>query len=298
MLQVNVRGGFSDRNKIKPLNTEIQLKKFDERTRNQIANVIGELYDTYMGSCAEYEAYVQDFYRFVLGQIYGQQVDYSKRYYYDDIFRNINETIRLGKYDEILTLVEALAQHWDREYESPEYDGIYVEEYIYKKINEVFEREFVGYRFIDKYIVPISDRNEVEAINDTLKNPYEDVREHIKKANKLLADRDNPDYENSIKESISAVEAVCKILTNANGSEASLGKMLKKLQDNGIKIHSAMEKAFNNLYGYTSDAKGIRHAGDLGGENSTFADAKFMLVACCAFINYLHACEANSCLTG
>lgn len=42
MLQVNVRGGFSDRNKIKPMNTEIQLKKFDARTRNQIANVIGE----------------------------------------------------------------------------------------------------------------------------------------------------------------------------------------------------------------------------------------------------------------
>ena len=55
MLQVNVRGGFSDRNKIKPMNTEIQLKKFDARTRNKIANVIGELYNTYMGSCAEYE---------------------------------------------------------------------------------------------------------------------------------------------------------------------------------------------------------------------------------------------------
>lgn len=92
-----------------------------------------------------YEEYVQGFYRFVLGQIYGQQVDYSERYYYNDIFKNVNETIQLGQYDDILTLVEALAGYWAQECESPEYYGVYVEEYIYKKINEVFEREFVGY---------------------------------------------------------------------------------------------------------------------------------------------------------
>lgn len=34
------RGGFSDRNKIKPENTEIQLKDFDRRTRIQLQNMI------------------------------------------------------------------------------------------------------------------------------------------------------------------------------------------------------------------------------------------------------------------
>ena len=33
MAKVSKRGGFSDRNKIKPENTEIQLKEFDKRTR-------------------------------------------------------------------------------------------------------------------------------------------------------------------------------------------------------------------------------------------------------------------------
>ena len=32
MAKVSKRGGFSDRNKIKPENTEIQLKEFDKRT--------------------------------------------------------------------------------------------------------------------------------------------------------------------------------------------------------------------------------------------------------------------------
>ena len=69
--------------------------------------------------------------------------------------------------------------------------------------------------------------------------------------------------------------------------------MLKKLEDKGIEIHKGLKSAFNKLYGYTSDANGIRHAGDIGGSSSTFEEAKFMLVTCCAFINYLTALNAD-----
>ena len=41
------------------------------------------------------------------------------------------------------------------------------------------------------------------------------------------------------------------------------------------------------LYGYTSDESGIRHAGRIDGKGTTFAEAKFMLIACSAFVNYL-----------
>ena len=87
---------------------------------------------------------------------------------------------------------------------------------------------------------------------------------------------------------------MCKILTGSTGNDATLGKMLKNLEDKGIKIHSAMKNAFNSLYGYTSDAKGIRHAGRSRGENLLLQMQKFMLVACSTFINYLHANEAKS----
>ena len=59
------------------------------------------------------------------------------------------------------------------------------------------------------------------------------------------------------------------------------------MEENGVEIHKGLKSAFNILYGYTSDAKGIRHAGDIGGPSATFEEAKFMLVACCAFVNYL-----------
>lgn len=199
-----------------------------------------------------------------------------------------------------MTLIEAITQYWDlylrdiRGYQY--YDNFnkrYQEESIYEEVNFILRREFIGYRFVDEQLTPISDELEVGEINQALGNPYSSVYEHLSKANKLIADRNAPDYENSIKESISSVEALCEILTGITGKEASLGKMLKKLEEKGIEIHSGLKAAFNSLYGYTSDANGIRHAGNIGGPSSTFEEAKFMLVSCSAFVNYLIAVSAD-----
>jgi len=83
---------------------------------------------------------------------------------------------------------------------------------------------------------------------------------------------------------LSAVEAICILLTGQK--KATLGQALKLLKQNKIEIHPALEKSFSNLYGYTSDADGIRHA-LLEDPNLDFEDAKFMLVSCSAFVNYL-----------
>ena len=51
-------------------------------------------------------------------------------------------------------------------------------------------------------------------------------------------------------------------------------------------IHPAMEKSFLSLYGYTSDEDGIRHA-MTDEPNVTADDAKFMLISCSSFVNFL-----------
>lgn len=53
-----------------------------------------------------------------------------------------------------------------------------------------------------------------------------------------------------------------------------------------FEIHSAMKNAFVSLYGYTSDKSGIRHNNGVD-EDTTFEEAKYMLVSCSAFLNYL-----------
>ena len=47
-----------------------------------------------------------------------------------------------------------------------------------------------------------------------------------------------------------------------------------------------MIEAFLSLYGYTSDENGIRHGG-IDFTNAPSEDAKYMLISCSAFINYL-----------
>jgi hypothetical protein len=100
----------------------------------------------------------------------------------------------------------------------------------------------------------------------------------------LLSDRQNPDYRNSIKESISAVESLA---ATTLGQKGTLGQLIKKLERE-IGLHPALQSAFSSLYGYTSGAGGIRHA-ILDSKQITFEDAKFFLVVCSAFVNFVDA---------
>lgn len=109
------------------------------------------------------------------------------------------------------------------------------------------------------------------------------VNEHIRRALELFSDRKPPDYRNSIKESVSAVESICKLITG--DKSATLGQCIKEIESK-VGLHPALENAFNNLYAYTSSADGIRHP-LLEEPELDSEDAKFMLVSCSAFINYL-----------
>lgn len=153
-----------------------------------------------------------------------------------------------------------------------------------KEFNEVLEDECSGYRFVKGLITPITNKEEIKTIEKATNTKYSAVNTHISKALVLFSDRLKHDYENTIKESISAVEALCCIITN--DKSATLGDALKKLESRGIKLHKALQNAMSSLYGYTSDEGGIRHGSiDFAGASSE--DAKYMLISCSAFVNYL-----------
>lgn len=154
------------------------------------------------------------------------------------------------------------------------------------EFNKILEDEVAAYRILDFKVVPIVSKSELETIKEAKNTEFDTVNTHISKALSLYSDRNKPDYENSIKESISAVESMCSIITGMTGANATLGKTIKKLKDSGLHIHQAMESAFSSLYGYTSDESGIRH-GSIDFSNAPSEDAKYMLISCSAFINYL-----------
>lgn len=154
-----------------------------------------------------------------------------------------------------------------------------------KALNQALIEENSAYRISQNGLVlPISNEEELEVVNEVNKTTYSPVNEHIQKAISLFK-KEPSDYANSIKESISAVEALCQIIIG--DEKATLGKAIKKLKEKGVIIPPALEEAFNKLYGYTSNAWGIRHALSEGDTPPTFDDAKYMLVSCSAFVNYL-----------
>ena len=155
-----------------------------------------------------------------------------------------------------------------------------------KQLNTIFEQEKSGYRIVLGEVTPITNDAEIETIEQAAATPYDSVNQHISKALAHYADLKNPDYENSVKEAISAVEAMCCVITGTSGRQATLGKAIKKLEERGIHIHGAMEKGFESLYGYASDENGIRHGGK-DFKSVPPEDAKFMLISCSAFVNYL-----------
>jgi len=151
-------------------------------------------------------------------------------------------------------------------------------------LNSMLERELAGYRIIDGKVAPISSTEEVETVQEAIgDNTFPGASAHLKSALDLLSRKTNPDYRNSIKESISAVESVsCKI---TGSTSATLGAALKELARKHS-LHGALKDGFLKLYGYTSDSDGIRHA-MLDESQLTQADAIYFLVSCSAFVNYL-----------
>ena len=152
-----------------------------------------------------------------------------------------------------------------------------------KILNLTFKRLDYAYRVGDDQIVEITDQEEIAAIEEAVKQ-NSTIKTHLTEALKLMSNRQAPDYRNSIKESISAVEALCREITG----ETTLGDALKVWEKKGVKIPTFLKSGIEKLYVYTNDKRtGIRHSLMEDTESPTFEEAKYMLVTCSAFVNYI-----------
>lgn len=154
-------------------------------------------------------------------------------------------------------------------------------------LNTFFERLNFAYRIVGKQVIEITSNHEIKAIETALETNSHNIAKHLNKALELYSQRPIGDYRNSIKESISAVEAFCRERT----SEDTLGRALKKLSKDEIHIPSLLLAAYEKLYAYTNQPDtGIRHA--LMETNDSYEpkseEALYMIISCSAFINYLN----------
>ncbi|MBP6431331.1 MAG: hypothetical protein KA319_06155 [Ferruginibacter sp.] len=272
---------FSQRMGISPSIKEMQSESIDNDLMNSLWNIINIFIFDNISDYSKYGAVESNFERFgklMWHSFYKLPIDEMPHSKYD-IIRAIRKKFYNGEWNEIYNFLEYLATVRE--------ESLNIYEYI-NAINIVLEKEFSSYRFLDNLIVPISNKTEIATINESI-NKTESFTAlnvcniHLKKALEKLSDRKAPDYRNSIKESICAVEAFAKIISG--NDKDSLGGAIDKIKGK-LKIHGALEKGIKSIYAYTSDSDGIRHA--LTEEATVdFEDAKFMLVSCSAFVNYL-----------
>ncbi|MFF2291022.1 AbiJ-NTD4 domain-containing protein [Peribacillus butanolivorans] len=272
---------FSERMGYRQVKDVIQHKSMDEDLKNGLWNAL-------------WDNYLKDYGQPFLSHLYRPLVDLTisiwKDFFKEPIDNvqfgtsSIVEEIRSfflyeGEWDEIYDLVEFIPNHFSLD------TG--VNEKFINDCNVVLEREASAYRFVGKQLAEITTNEEIQEIEDAITNPSTNslVKTHISNALSLMADREKPDYRNSIKESISAVECVAKAIVK--NPKTTLGAALNAIESNGtIEFHADLKDGFKKIYHYTSDSAGIRHA--LKDQSTVnFEDAKFMLVSCSTFCNYL-----------
>lgn len=268
---------FSRRNKHIAIK-EIQLNGMDSDLRNGLWNALHAFYKEVFFSTSNRKYFYNESLRSNLWIFYFKER--ADHYTLAKLIRRIEQTFMVKEYFRVFDCLEYLLS-------LPSVD-IDVNAFAVA-INAVLKEENSGFTLVRGMFVPITSENEIQSINEAIENSIEyklnGVKGHLEMSLKMMSDRQNPDYRNSIKESISAVESLCRMLSESDKDE--LGKALDKVNQK-LQMHGALKEGFKKIYGYTSDGDGIRHS-MMEESNLDKEDALFMLVSCSAFINYLTA---------
>lgn len=271
---------FSQRIGMSPVSeVKVQTESMDERLRTFLWNAFYLfVYKDYYSAFFKYgEADRRDYLLWI--DVFAGRIDEQPG------GKHIQETIKWifqkGEWFYVYDFIDEFYKKVIRVICTDFHEDIYVSD-----INEALEKGNSGYRFISGIFSPITSQTEISEIEAAANDDqYSGASFHISEALRMLSDKQNPDYRNSIKESISAVESVAKTITGK--PNANLGDALKELERNK-NMHSGLRKGFDGLYGYTNDKEnGIRHAYLDDKTEITIADAQYFLVSCSAFVNYL-----------
>lgn len=271
-------GLFSQRHGYTEVRTAIQREGLDRETRLDIWNVLARVSE----ACRDFFAYrpqvslIED--RLWIGFFREARDEMPNS---GDLWARVKYSTLKDDWYRVFDLIEVLVAS-ARSHAAGELAGVFAS--AVRALNAVFEQNLVAYRIIAGRLTPLDSAEDVEAISTAIDNTegLPGARHSIDRALSLLADRAAPDYPNSIKESISAVESVVKTVTG----EGQLGAGLKRLEQAGLKIHPALRDAWGKMYGWASDEDGIRHAG-IEPADADQALAKYTLVTCSAFVSLL-----------
>lgn len=286
---------FSQRIGKRPVQKVIQFESMDDELKNSLWNLLDRFFwykiKDSKDPCAT--------------NTYCNKIDRLARNLWLNFFKEPLDTM----YDDNFNLCASLRERyfnfqWDRVYDFLEFvilnypyedhpyeddgEGEPLVNCISNSCNHILKEENSAYRLVDCKFVDITSEEEIKEIEEAITNSPLAVEVQLKRALSNYSNRNDPDYRNSIKDSINAVESMCKLIINdPKHHKLTLGDALTLIERKGIiEIHGALKKGYSNIYGYTNETEGIRH-GLMDEPNLDSEDARYMLISCSAFINYL-----------
>lgn len=148
--------------------------------------------------------------------------------------------------------------------------------------NNIFQQQRSAYKFVNCCIIENISEVETDSLNSSLNTSYREVNEHMSKALTFLSDKRRPDFHNSIKEAVSAIEALARIIT-----ETPNGTLGQLVQNSNLNLHTCIQEAIKKVYGFASDEGGIRHSQKVNSKSICYDEALFIVVFSSSLINFV-----------
>ncbi|WP_017479241.1 AbiJ-NTD4 domain-containing protein [Pseudomonas sp. PAMC 26793] len=277
---------FSQRMGFRTAAKIIQVDEIDDDLRIGLWNAVfthylGRFAHRYVGSTATRGSNMEEFMSAIHSRYFKERLD-QLPVLYSAMVEKLSDIFEEDHWHRVYSFIEFTAAHGPNF--NSEYDEFSTADEFIAECNQTLQLESSAFRIVNGLVTQITDENEIAEIDRALivSDEYAGVKTHLQTALAMLTDRDKPDYRNSIKESISAVESLAKHLTG--NPRTTLAPALSELEKHHD-LHPALKSAFSSLYGWTSNADGIRHA-LMDVSELTHADARWMLISCSAFINF------------
>lgn len=241
---------------------------------------------------------------------------YIKTGYGDFVYQYINEEIHrlardLNAYqnDELTSVIYNLS--WDKVFQlmerifsnlliakesysmdEPDIPIEIVKEYYKKEINNLLLEENIDFYFDNGIFLrkgylktQQSIRNTMVVLSDPL---LLDAKKHYLKSLKYFRSIENPDYENTIKESVCSLESALLAL-GVKGIEKNFENALRAISGNqDRKIPAPIVESIIKIFGYRNCGNGVAH-GNSAGVKVSEKEAELMLSLCGDYVTYFYS---------
>jgi hypothetical protein len=144
-----------------------------------------------------------------------------------------------------------------------------VQEFINSELQRLFSEEGLVFDFCDGLVQRRGRRHTVEIVSKAQvvmgDSRLVSARKHYNKALQFFRSPSKPDFENTVKEAVCAVEAAGKALFAASKAK-TLGDLVKWLTNSeDFTLPKSISQTLTGLYGFRSGGTGVGHGGADGG---------------------------------